>query len=307
MTLPAVILLPLLAAAALLALRRLHRVVRDGDRRRLFFDARGVAGDMPDRIGISVLCSGVSAPAQVENLLSPEFARYEVVLVLDSRRYPVEFAALTARYRMIGVEYRPSEELPASGIRAVARSRRRCYRRLVLVDRAQDTPAGDLDAAAGMAAYDYWLPVGPGQYLLRDAVDRLAAEIGGSAYGEPEFVRFNSRTSAALFFRETVVGAGGFGADPGRHVPRRRRRIRREPLFRPPAAGRRVPAGAKAAAGIALAAGIGLAAAFGAWLPAAVLVTAALVWSAAACAAQRAEALAEYCDGRRRDGTRSDD
>lgn len=128
-----------------------------------------------------MLCSGVHAQEQVENLLSAEYAHYEVIVVLDSLRYPVEFAAFTARYRMIRVEYALSEELPVTGVRALGRSRKRRFRRLVLVDRAQDTPAGDFDAAAEVAAYDYVLPVREGQFLLPDAVVRLVAEVGARA------------------------------------------------------------------------------------------------------------------------------
>ena len=128
--------------------------------------------------GFLVLLSvGVRAQEQVENLLSAEYAHYEVIVVLDSLRYPVEFAAFTARYRMIRVEYVLSEELPVTGVRALGRSRKRRFRRLVLVDRAQDTPAGDFDAAAEVAAYDYVLPVREGQFLLPDAVARLVAEL----------------------------------------------------------------------------------------------------------------------------------
>ena len=168
-----IVLLLLLAAVAAAALALLWLVVRGHNKRLLLAGSHAVASDTPDGIGISVLCSGVRAQEQVENLLSAEYAHYEVIVVLDSLRYPVEFAAFTARYRMIRVEYVLSEELPVTGVRALGRSRKRRFRRLVLVDRAQDTPAGDFDAAAEVAAYDYVLPVREGQFLLPDAVARL--------------------------------------------------------------------------------------------------------------------------------------
>ena len=144
-----IVLLLLLAAVAAAALALLWLVVRGHNKRLLLAGSHAVASDTPGGIGISVLCSGVHAQEQVENLLSAEYAHYEVIVVLDSLRYPVEFAAFTARYRMIRVEYALSEELPVTGVRALGRSRKRRFRRLVLVDRAQDTPAGDFDAAAG--------------------------------------------------------------------------------------------------------------------------------------------------------------
>lgn len=71
-------------------------VLRARDRRLLVAAARTAYSDAPDGIGISVLCSGVTDPAQLENLLSSEYSRYEVVVVLDSRRQAAEFGALVA-------------------------------------------------------------------------------------------------------------------------------------------------------------------------------------------------------------------
>ena len=112
-----IVLLLLLAAVAAAALALLWLVVRGHNKRLLLAGSHAVASDTPDGIGISVLCSGVRAQEQVENLLSAEYAHYEVIVVLDSLRYPVEFAAFTARYRMIRVEYVLSEELPVTGVR----------------------------------------------------------------------------------------------------------------------------------------------------------------------------------------------
>ena len=120
-------------------------VLRARDRRLLVAAARTAYSDAPDGIGISVLCSGVTDPAQLEN------SRYEVVVVLDSRRQAAEFGALVARYRMIRVEWTFAGELEVTGVRALGRSRKRCFRRLVLVDRVFDGAAGDLDAAAAVA------------------------------------------------------------------------------------------------------------------------------------------------------------
>lgn len=211
-----IVLLLLLAAVAAAALALLWLVVRGHNKRLLLAGSHAVASDTPGGIGISVLCSGVHAQEQVENLLSAEYAHYEVIVVLDSLRYPVEFAAFTARYRMIRVEYALSEELPVTGVRALGRSRKRRFRRLVLVDRAQDTPAGDFDAAAEVAAYDYVLPVREGQFLLPDAVVRLVAEVGARGVGGCDCVRARIGEPAVLLSREAVVAAGGFARRPAK-------------------------------------------------------------------------------------------
>ena len=129
------ILLLLFAATAACVGALLPLISRARSKRLLLNAVRRASSDAPDGIGISVLCSGVTDAAQIENLLSPEYSRYEVIVVLDARRHAAEFAALTARYHMIRVEWVCSGELEVSGVRALGRSRRRCFRRLVLVDR----------------------------------------------------------------------------------------------------------------------------------------------------------------------------
>lgn len=216
-------------------------VLRARDRRLLVAAARTAYSDAPDGIGISVLCSGVTDPAQLENLLSSEYSRYEVVVVLDSRRQAAEFGALVARYRMIRVEWTFAGELEVTGVRALGRSRKRCFRRLVLVDRVFDGAAGDLDAAAAVATYDYLLPVGRGQCLLPGTVERLVAELGSEPPGSLDLVRSHLGEPAALLSREALVAAGGFGMRPLRGIPRSRRRILWEPLLAPSEARRSLP------------------------------------------------------------------
>ena len=263
-----IVLLLLLAAVAAAALALLWLVVRGHNKRLLLAGSHAVASDTPGGIGISVLCSGVHAQEQVENLLSAEYAHYEVIVVLDSLRYPVEFAAFTARYRMIRVEYALSEELPVTGVRALGRSRKRRFRRLV-------------------AAYDYVLPVREGQFLLPDAVVRLVAEVGARGVGGCDCVRARIGEPAVLLSREAVVAAGGFARRPGKAVPWRRRRSLWEPVFYTPQSARRQRIGLQAVLRVvpaaALAAAIVAAVWTGRWPAAAVLLTAALVWCVAGC------------------------
>ena len=225
------ILLLLFAATAACVGALLPLISRARSKRLLLNAVRRASSDAPDGIGISVLCSGVTDAAQIENLLSPEYSRYEVIVVLDARRHAAEFAALTARYRMIRVEWVCSGELEVSGVRALGRSRRRCFRRLVLVDRARDSEAGDFDAAASVATYDYLLPVRAGCFLLPGSVERLVAELGEGRSGSLDLIRSPLGEPAALLSREAVVAAGGFGMRPLRGIPRCRRRMLWEPLL----------------------------------------------------------------------------
>ena len=282
------ILLLLFAATAACVGALLPLISRARSKRLLLNAVRRASSDAPDGIGISVLCSGVTDAAQIENLLSPEYSRYEVI---------AEFAALTARYRMIRVEWVCSGELEVSGVRALGRSRRRCFRRLVLVDRAQDSEAGDFDAAASVATYDYLLPVRAGCFLLPGSVERLVAELGEGRPGSLDLIRSPLGEPVALLSREAVVAAGGFGMRPLRGIPRCRRRMLWEPLLAAPRSGVRMPGRLRGLASSSLAAAFAAAAAAGWWTSAAALATLALVWAGGECAARLAGGTAFSAPG----------
>jgi len=292
------LLLSALAAVSAGALAVLSLALRARNKRRLLALMRGVASDSAGGIGISVLCSGADDLRRIERLLSVEYARYEVVAVVDAARMPELFASLVGRYRMIRVECLPARELPVCGVRALLRSRARSFRRLLLVDRAEDTPEGDFDAAACVATYDYLLPLPGDRMLLPGAVERLVAEAGEAPAGGVVRVRSRIGAPVSLFAREAVTAAGGFsglsglfgfpgafgGFGPfffrcrfGRRPARGRVRNLWEPLGVSvrPAAER--PRAARWCAALLLAGGVVAAAALHSWPVAAVLLTAALV------------------------------
>ncbi len=262
-------------------------LVRARNRRRLVAQMHGAAGDASGEVGFSLLCCGVRRPGQIENLLSSEYDRCEVVVVLDAVRRRALFERLASRYRMIRVDYLPSEEFSVQGVRSMWRSRKRCFRRLVLLDRAEETPAGACDAAASVAAYDWLLPVRDGQYMLPGTLERLAVEIG---QGAPGAICSWVGEPCTVFDRERVVAAGGFGSlrGFGGFGSRRTHRSTRwlwEPLFYRPALSRRRRAWRVWAAPV-LGGAVVAAAWTGLWSLAALLSTGAVAWCAEACAAQ---------------------
>lgn len=274
----------LIAAAAVAAAGMLRAVIRARGRRRLLDEAHGTSCDMPETIGISLLACGVRDMEQVENLLDVEFPRYEVILTVDAQLDPSLFAAVIARYRMVGVNCTLAQELPTVGIRGLYRSRNRCFRRFVVIDKATSRPADDLDAALNAATYDHVLPLCGGAWLLPGAIERLAMELSEAPAGSIDLVRSFIGIPVTLLSREKAVAEAGFGNDPARHVVRGRRRTLHEPLMYDP--DRRHGGGHWwIASAVMLAAGIALAAGFGWWMTAAALMTAAFAWCAVRLAA----------------------
>lgn len=286
MLLTAIVILLLLASAAAFALVTVARVRHAYNKRRLLAETPGVTCDGIDCMGISAVCSGITDEKQIENLLSVEYARYEVVLVLDAQRDTEAFRRIAARYQLIGVYCHPSEELPAVGIRGLYRSRQRCYRRLVLLDRAHGKRSDDFDAGVTVATYDYILPLRGQSRLMPRAVERMVVELSEHPPGSIALVRSFMGDTALLFARERIVRAGGFANDPMGGLRRREIKTLHETLVYRPSAVRRsrrggrwvVPALLPVAA---LAAGLW----FSFWMVAAALTTAAVVWAALRCIA----------------------
>jgi len=139
-------LLVLLCAVVAAVCLFLRAVLRGRDKRSLLRNAHGIGSSMSEDFGISVLCSGIDVPERIEALLVSEYTRFEVIVVIDAAGFPEEFAVLTARYRMIRVEWQGSQELRTTGVRSLWRSRRRSCRRLVLVDRPQGTAEKEVAA-----------------------------------------------------------------------------------------------------------------------------------------------------------------
>lgn len=295
-----VLLLSLCAVAAAACLF-VVAVLRGRNKRLLLGRMRGIGSSLSEEFGISVLCSGVGTPECIEALLMSEYTRFEAIVVLDAADAPEAFARLTARYRMIRVEWRGSQEFPAVGVRSLWRSRRRSCRRLVLVDCPQGpghAPTDDWDAAAAVAAYDYLLPLDGRTCLLPDAVTRLVAELGEHPYGTVALVRSYLGAAVSLVSREAVLAVGGFGADWRRGIGRRNRIGLWEPLAyrtdRPNAAKRcRYETWGLALLAVGGLAAAATAAVSGRWMIAAVLVTAALAAGAVLRARQAAMRIAD--------------
>ena len=90
----------------------------------------------------------------------------------------------------------------------------------------------DWHAAAGVAAYDYLLPLCGPVVLLPDAVMRFVAELGEYPAGRLSVVRSRIGVPVALYARDVVADADGFGARALRRIARRNRADVWEPLAR---------------------------------------------------------------------------
>jgi len=187
--------------------------------------------DMADGPGVSLLLSGMSDPAEAERLLRTEYARCEVVAVVDGAAHPGLLRELADTYRLVRMDYTPSPELPTFGVRGLYRSRRRCFRRLVVLDRAASLPADDWDAAAGVASCDWLLPLQSGVDLLPEGIDRLVDVVERTpAEARLTLVGTTVGPCLVLVRAEEILGSGGFCPRLVQGIHRSRRRWLQVPV-----------------------------------------------------------------------------
>ncbi len=210
----------------------LMSVVRARNNRRLLTETRGSICDMSGGVGVSILCGRTYDIAWIERLLSEEYICCEVIIVLDVCEQPALFEELYRRYQLFRGGAIPASEVTTSEIRALYRSRSRCYRRLVVVDALQCSVELAWNTALTVASYDYLLPLFGREELLSGTVLRLVAEAGEVEQNEKRLIRTAVGEPIMLVSREAVVSAGGFETHWIRTIPRRCRVTLWEPMTR---------------------------------------------------------------------------
>ena len=212
------LLLALLCATTVYALRRVLSAARSESCRRLMAETYRTTVDAADGAGISLLC-GRADMQRLEALLAVEYPTCEVVATMDANDDYEGFTAIVERYAMVRVSHSLSHELPTVGIRALFRSRERRFRRLILIDKLASVESDDLNAAACYASYEYLWPLADGCLPAEDAVERLAVAVAECEGRSIDVIRTDTGAPAALYRRETVVACGGFGSSALSRLP----------------------------------------------------------------------------------------
>ena len=212
----------IMVVVLLIALSILVLVGRAIERRRLQAMMHGVRYDTLEELGISVLAVDGVDRRQLVELLEVEYPYYEVVVALAGDAAEERRRELIEHYHLIRVDYHPTGDLRVEGVRGLYRSRKRRFRRLVLLDLSEGLSLPlRLNAAADVAAYEYLLPLRRGVRLRAGVVELLVGELGTLREESFEPIRSAEGCRTALYVRSSVIGAGGFGHKGGRLLGRR--------------------------------------------------------------------------------------
>lgn len=189
---------------------------------RMLSECHGYASEAMSQTGVSVVVSGVRSEREVEERLSSEYWRYEVIIVLDSSREEDLFRRLCRKYGLIRVNFPAMSDLPIEGESSLYRSRQRRYRRLVVVDRLHRSRADDWNCGLAVASYERIVPLESDRYLFAEALPRWVKELHERGEHCNEVLAAQvapthlfDRRRVAMFSREAVICGGGFsGAHP---------------------------------------------------------------------------------------------
>lgn len=226
-------------------------LMRDGCTRRLAGLWTLTGCDALAEPGVSLLVDYDGNEQTLEELLSLDYLRYEVVVV-GNLAVDHSLARVVERYSMVEVGAPVVDERLSNSPRRLYRSRRRSYRRLVVVDSAAEHTAERLDCALAVRSYDRVLAVERGVRLspeaLRVMVWRACESPDTEVITAPVMTDDSvmgavsevwgffgrCRTEVALMDGDTVVAVGGFSAPRGRGGATRRivKRLRRAGCLR---------------------------------------------------------------------------
>ena len=224
------IVLALLAALTIYAMRRSALIIGAERQQRLLSDSSiGCHTPLGD-IGCSLICRRVESMAQVENLLSVTYERYEAIVMIDATLQPELFAALVARYRMVRVNSPDTTQNSTNGrndspkIRSLYRSAERRYRRLVVAEISADAnPYAALNEVLSIASHNFVICTGSGVYIRPQAIHSIAITLSDSAALCPEALISLGDESYHALRREAVILRGGFSPALLSKIPRSKR------------------------------------------------------------------------------------
>lgn len=200
----------LTAAVAVSAVMFAVRVARGVEKERLMMMSQASSCAPVGNIGVSLICAEPSGIDAVSAALAATYPMSEVIVVVDSVRDGDTAAAIIGRYGLVAVDYEPCGSLHVAGVRRLYRSRCRACRRLVMLDMAHGDLSAMYDAAAGVASYDYLLPVPCGATVRPYAVGRMASEAGMYPCYSVAAVRSTLGEPLAMVALEPLAECGGF-------------------------------------------------------------------------------------------------
>lgn len=168
--------------------------------------------------GCSALCPAIKDIRQIEQLLSCDYPRYEVVISLNPELEQELFFAIVKNYKLVRVNNSCPQEIDSPEITSLYRSRLRGYRRLIIVTSEASNNYNKLNVALNAASYDYIIPVSDNLFFHPHAITSLAIHLS-QAGNSPELIFCDGVVPCYVFQRDALIFRDGFSAAIIKKIP----------------------------------------------------------------------------------------
>lgn len=215
-----ILLLLYLTSMSVVVITRTHRLIKAINLQRFISRSTNNCNTSIGFIGCSVICFRADSLKQIERLLTCDYYKYEVILSLNSTHQRELFNAIVKHYKLIKVNNSCPEEIATSPILALYRSRKRCFRRLVIVDSTATNEYDALNVALNISSFDYIIPASYSSYLHPTAITTVAITLSETEHQPPELIYCDTATPCYIFQRNALIDYGGFSEDIIKRYPK---------------------------------------------------------------------------------------
>lgn len=170
-------------------------------------------------IGCSVIYYKARSIAEIEQLLSNAYNRYEVIVVIDHTLQAELFAAIVKHYRMARVNHPQHTAHTLSEI-SLYRSTARNFRRLAILDYPAEDKYQAINDAISITSYDYIIPLCSPYVLLPHAIDSVVITLSDSSTRHTELLYNDTLAPCCVFQRDSLIMRGGLSHEAVQRIPR---------------------------------------------------------------------------------------
>jgi hypothetical protein len=169
-------------------------------------------------IGCSILHLGVKNIDEIERLLSCEYNRYEVIIIINHALQPELFASIIKHYRMARVNL-PQHTTHSLSETNLYRSTARNFRRLSILDCPTEDKYQAFNDAISITSYDYIIPLCSPFTLLPYAIESIVITLSDTSAQHIELLYNNTLSPCCVFKRDSLIMRGGLSHDIVRLIP----------------------------------------------------------------------------------------
>ncbi|MFR9504245.1 MAG: hypothetical protein SNH73_07355 [Rikenellaceae bacterium] len=162
------------------------------------------------RLRICVVVSGIKEISYIASLLQSESTSYQVVVVADYASHPNLLHSTIQYFGLFPASYSSTGEIESEAIRALYRSHKRIFSRVVVVDSPYHRGYTPFEVGAAISEYNYNLQIYSSRTLRTRAINNLLLELSTQPEGNIEQITSAIGERFKLLYREAALPRGKY-------------------------------------------------------------------------------------------------